>query len=255
MNQLPVSKLQALAIAAAKSGNWPSAVELNQQILAMAPQDISALNRLGMAYLQTGASKEAKQAFSQVLEIDKTNSIAKKQLERIKSNNTPPTPSFNKNYFIEEPGKTKIVELHRLSGKQVLDSLSVGVACALKLKNRYISVETTDGTYIGALPEDISFRLTKLIQSGNTYHCSVHSCTNNQCSVYLKELTRSEKNKDVHSFPTSKMAGGAGENDDRFLVDENFEDEDGLMDLDDDGVEELDSTREEPETPAADYED
>ena len=243
MNQLPVSKLQALAIAAAKSGDWSKAVEINQQILEATPQDIPALNRLGMALLHTKETKQAKEAFTTVLEIDKTNSIAKKQLERIKSNNTIPSPTFNKNYFIEEPGKTKIAELHRLSGKQVLDSLAVGMNCALKLKNRYISVETEDGTYVGALPEDLSFRLTKLIQSGNTYHCSVHSCSNNQCSVYLKELTRSDKNKEIHSFPTSKMAGGSSDSDDRFLLEDGFEDEDGLMDIDDDSVEELDSTR------------
>lgn len=254
MTQTPVSKLQALAIAAAKSGDWQKAVELNQEILTTAPQDVSALNRLGMALLQTGEPKQAKEAFSQVLAIDKTNSIAKKQLDRIKSNNTPPTPAFNKTYFIEEPGKTKIAELHRLSGKQVLDMLSVGMNCVLKLKNRYISVETENGTYIGALPEDISFRLTKLIQTGNTYHCSIHSCSNNQCSVYLKELIRSEKNKDIHSFPTSKMNGGQNDGDDRFLLDEEFEDSEGLIDIDDE-VEELDSTREEPETRTSDFSD
>lgn len=255
MNQTSISKLQTLAIAAAKKGNWSEAVELNQQILSVAPQDISALNRLGMAYLQTGDTAQAKQTFTTVVGIDKANSIAKKQLERIKSNHTAPTPTFNKNYFIEEPGKTKIAELHRLSGKQVLDNLAVGMLCTLKLKNRYISVETEDGTYIGALPEDISFRLNKLIQSGNTYHCSIHSCTNNQCSVYLKELTRSEKNKDIHSFPTSKMAGGQNDMDERFLIDENFDEDDAMMDVDDDSVEELDSTRGESRHNSNDYEE
>jgi hypothetical protein len=250
MTHTPISKLQALAIAAAKASDWQKAMTLNQEILSAQPQDIAALNRLGMSLLQTGEPKQAKEAFSKVLEIDKTNSIAKKQLERIKSNHLPPTPAFNKTYFIEEPGRTKIAELHRLSGKQVLDTLSVGMNCILKLKNRYISVETENGAHIGALPEDLSFRLAKLIQTGNTYHCSVHSCSNNQCSVYLKELTRSEQNKDVHSFPTAKMAGGQSDQDDRFLLDEDFEDEDGLLDLDDE-VEELDSTRgEEPEAPA-----
>ncbi len=254
MNQTPVSKLQAFAIAAAKAGDWAKAVEINRDIIASTPQDISALNRLGMALLQTAEPKEAKECFTKVLEIDKTNSIAKKQLDRIKSNNTPPTPTFNKNYFIEEPGKTKIAELHRLSGKQMLDTLAVGMSCALKLKNRYISVETEDGKYIGALPEDISFRLTKLIQTGNTYHCSIHSCSSNQCSVYMKELVRGEQNKDIHSFPTSKMSGAHNDVDDRFLI-EGFEDEDGIMDLDDDTVEELDSTRDEGERPPRDFEE
>lgn len=237
-----VSKLQTLAIAAAKASEWTKAVEYNQEILEQTPSDIPALNRLGLAQLQLQDIKAAKATFQSVLEIDKTNSIAHKQLERIKTNQINTTPSFTRNHFIEEPGKTKIVELHRLSGRQVLDTLSVGQSCTLKLKNRYISVETEDGRYIGALPEDISFRLTKLIQTGNTYHISLHSCSNNQCTVYLKELARSPKNIDIHSFPPSKTAGNAhSELDDRFLI-EDFEDEDGIIDADEEEVAELDST-------------
>lgn len=238
-----VSKLQTLAIAAAKSGDWQKAVELNQEILAQASSDISALNRLGMAHLQLNNTKEAKAAFTEALQIDKHNPIAQKQLERIKTQQSPASPAFTRNHFIEEPGKTKIVELHRLSGKHVLDCLSVSQSCALKLKNRYISVETEAGEYVGALPEDISFRLTKLIQTGNTYHCSIHSCSNNQCTVYLKELTRAPQNIDTHSFPPSKNNNNQLDLDDRILL-EDYEDEDGSVDGEDDEVEELDSQRE-----------
>lgn len=243
-----VSKLQTLAIAAAKSGDWQKAVELNQEILAQASSDVSALNRLGMAQLQLNNTDEAKQSFSAALQIDKHNPIAQKQLERIKTQQTPAAPAFTRNHFIEEPGKTKIVELHRLSGKHILDCLSVGQSCALKLKNRYISVETEDGGYVGALPEDISFRLTKLIQTGNTYHCSIHSCSNNQCTVYLKELTRAPQNMDVHSFPPSKTNNNQLDLDDRILL-EDYEDEDGSIDGEDDEVEELDSQREQRPAP------
>lgn len=243
MTPTSVSKLQVLAIAAAKAGNWEEAVTLNTDILNQEPQDVNALNRLGLAYLQTGDMKAAKQRFQEALAVDKNNPIARKQLEKIKSNISPASPSFNKTYFIEEPGKTKIVELHRLSGKQVLDQLAVGQSCALKLKNRYISVETEDGKYIGALPEDISFRLTKLIQTGNTYYCSVHSCSNNQATVYLKEISRSKQNTDIHSFPPNKANANPAELDERFLI-EDFDEEGALIDGEEDGVEELDSSHE-----------
>lgn len=210
------------AIAAAKRGDWTSAVTYNQQLLEIDPADTQALNRLGVAYLQLSDRAAAKQSFKNVLEIDKTNSIAKKNLIRLESNPKPTAPSFTNHYFIEEPGKTKTVELHRLAGKQALDQLSVGLPCELKLKNRFISIEN-NGQYIGALPEDLSFRLGKLINRGNEYSCVVRSCSNNSCTVYLKETLRSKKNHDIHSFPPAKHAQNSlSDVDDRFLIDEDI---------------------------------
>ena len=56
------------------------------------------------------------------------------------------------------------------------------------------------------MPEDLSFRLSKLIKNGNTYSCQVRSCSTKQCSVYIKEVSQSEKNKGAHSFPSRDIA-------------------------------------------------
>lgn len=215
-----LSKLKTQAIAAAKVANWDEAVEINLQILEQDEKNVNALNRLGIAYLQQGKKNKARDSFKQVLEIDKTNNIAKKQLERIKSKQNSVAPTFHREHFIEEPGKTKIVELHRLAGKEVLSAAAVGQVCQLNLKKRFISIETEDGVYIGALPEDISFRLSKLIQTGNKYSCRLHSCNYNQCTVYLKELQKSKRNADIHSFPPNKAAGSVADIDDRFLLED-----------------------------------
>lgn len=221
ITMITLSKLRVQAISAAKNSDWQTAVDANQQIIAEDPKDVNALNRLGLAYLQLGNTKEAKETFKKTLELDKTNNIAKKQLSRISGKQSAVVPAFTREYFIEEPGKTKIVELHRLAGKQVVDRLSSGENCKLVLKKRFISVETDDGTYIGALPEDLSFRLSKLISSGNTYTCRVYSTSNNQCSVFLKELTRSKRNQDVHSFPINKShLNSVSDMDDRFLLED-----------------------------------
>lgn len=218
---ITISKLRNQAINAAKVSNWQVAAEANEQILQQTPNDVSTLNRLGLAYLQLNEKKKAKECFQQALSLDKTNNIAKRQLERISSKQAAVAPAFHREYFIEEPGRTKIVELHRLAGKQIVDMLSVGQLCNLVLKKRYISIETEDGVYIGALPEDISFRLSKLISDGNTYSCRVHTVTAKTLTVYLKELSRSKKNQDVHSFPMSKnMASPSSDMDDRFLLED-----------------------------------
>lgn len=218
---ITLSKLRIQAIAAAKNSDWQAAIDSNQEILAEDPNDVNALNRLGLAYLQLGKAKDAKEVFKKTIELDKTNNIAKKQLDRISSKQSAVMPAFTREYFIEEPGKTKIVELHRLAGKQVVDKLSSGESCNLVLKKRFISVETENGTYIGALPEDLSFRLSKLISSGNTYSCRVHSTNNKQCSVFLKELTKSKRNQDIHSFPINKSSmNSTSDVDDRFLLED-----------------------------------
>ncbi len=222
MQQTPnLIQVKQLAIAAAKRSDWQSAVEFNLTLLQQNPNDVSALNRLGVSYLQLQDKNSAREAFNKVLEIEKLNPIAKRNLARLKGNGSA-NVSFSTQYFIEEPGKTKTVELHRLAGKTVLDSLSVGQQCELKLKNRYISVECV-GQYVGALPEDLSFRLTKLINWGNTYTCIIRSCSNNACSVFLKESHRSKKNQEIHSFPPGKLNHSSiADIDDRFLLDEDI---------------------------------
>ncbi len=198
------ASLRQQAIQHAKDGLWEEAIATNQSLIEMNPKDTGALNRLGVAYLQIGKNRLATQQFKQALEIDKNNKIARKQLDRIKNKQTI-SPAFISQHFIEEPGKTKTVELTRLAGRAVIDNLTVGNECALAIKNRYISVLVGD-TYIGALPEDLSFRLTKLIKSGNTYSCAVRSCCHNTCEVYIREEKRSKQNALTHSFPPSKIA-------------------------------------------------
>lgn len=203
MSQTTVHTLQQQAIQAAKKLDWSKAIELNQHILQLEPRNVSAFNRLGIAQLQAGTKKAAREAFKTVLEIDKHNIIAKKNLAKLKNNKAEPT-GFSA-HFIEEPGKTKITALHRVTGKDKLEQLSIGQMCSLIPKKRYISVEV-DGDYIGALAEDISFRLSKLIDQGNTYKCQVKSVdiSNCECWVFLKETFQSEQNIGVTSFPSSK---------------------------------------------------
>jgi tetratricopeptide (TPR) repeat protein len=212
--------LQQQAIDAAKRQDWAAAIEANLSIISTQPQDTGAHNRLGVAYLQLGKSSEAKKQFEAVLETDKSNSIARKHLMRLKNNQKIAPPSFSTIQFIEESGKSKILELHRLAGKQVLETLSVGKPCELKIKSRYISIEC-DGTYVGALPEDVSFRLSKLITQGNLYEGYVYSFSPSGVSVYLKETFRCKECEDQPSFPlTRNTMAPINDIDEELLLDE-----------------------------------
>ncbi len=203
---MKISVLSQEAINAARNQDWSLAIETNQAILEQDNGDVSAMNRLGLALMQTKKVDEAKKVFKKVIDIDKSNIIANKHLKKILNNQITTVQTFSDNYFIEEPGRTKIIELHRLASKHTLAKLSVGQACKLVIKSHYICVETETSTHIGSLPEDISFRLSKLITNGNEYTCVVHSCTDKTCKVLIKEVHTSEKNAHLQSFPVNKQA-------------------------------------------------
>jgi hypothetical protein len=193
------------AINAAKSQDWETAIKLNTEILERNPNDIGAHNRIGLAYMQLGKKTNAKKAFETVLDRDKSNIIAKKHLNNLKNKHST-NMSVSQVYFIEEPGKTKIAGLHRLTRKDFLKELRIGQKCQLISKGKHISIETEDGKYVGSLPDDLSFRLCSLIKRGNEYECLIHSVAENTCSVHLRENKTSPKNKHILSFPSGKIA-------------------------------------------------
>ena len=195
-----IQTLEQRAVTTAKKESWGEAITINQEILDKNPQNIGALSRIAMAYLRLGKTGKAKEHYEKVLELDKANTIALKQLANIKKKITN-FPQFSAQNFIQEPGIAKVISLHRLAGKNILEHLVVGQNLALKPKNRYISIETIEKTYIGSLPEDISMRLTALINTDNQYLCQVHSASYNHCDVFIKETFRSPKNQNRHSFP------------------------------------------------------
>lgn len=200
------SLLRAKAIQAVKDADWKNAVLINQEILEQSPKNLEAMNRLGLALLKLKKEKEAKKVFKNVLTIDRSNIIANKHLKKIKNKEKTPDIIFNNNAdFIEEPGKSKIISLHRLTSSSQLNKLKVGQQCFLQTKNRYISIVDDKKKHIGALPEDISFRLSKLIAGGNQYSCVIYKIDDKQCCVQLKEVLRSKKNSQLQSFPSKKI--------------------------------------------------
>ena len=200
------SLLRAKAIQAVKDSDWKNAVLTNQEILEHSPKNLEAMNRLGLAYLKLKKEKEAVKVFKNVLKLDRSNIIANKHLKKLKNKEKTPDVIFNHNAdFIEEPGKSKIISLHRLTSRSQLDKCKVGQECYLQIKSRYISIVDDKKKHVGALPEDISFRLSKLISDGNQYSCVVYRIDDKQCCVQLKETFRSAKNQQLQSFPSKKI--------------------------------------------------
>jgi Flp pilus assembly protein TadD len=73
------------AVQMARDSRWEEAVATNRELLTVLPHDPSALNRLGKALSELGQYSEAKRAYTEALEQDPSNNIARKNLERISS--------------------------------------------------------------------------------------------------------------------------------------------------------------------------
>lgn len=203
MDAQTIQSLQEQAIASASSANWSGAIRFNKQILENDPINISAMNRAAYCYLQLGKSTTAKRMYAKVLEMDPFNSIAKKHLQMIKAGNIQISSGAaeTKETFIEEPGKTKTVQLCRPADPEFLRSLRVAISCKLIVRNRRIIVHTADEKYIGCLPDDIAHSLRKLIELGHEYRTVVRSINKQEVEVFVREVSRGSQAKQFVSFP------------------------------------------------------
>ncbi len=202
--------LKDKAVQAALEGKWEDAAEFNLALINEGEKSLATLNRLGRAYIELGKIDEAKETYKQVLDLDKFNPIAKKNLKRIKakqktkgvSRGVKITPPINAN-FLEEPGKTKTSQLVRLADADVIASLSIGQSLNFESRRRSVCGKTEDGTYIGSLPDDLSLRLGKLLKGGNKYEVLIKSIVGHAVQIFIRETKRSLRLKDTPSFPST----------------------------------------------------
>jgi hypothetical protein len=212
--------LPALAVAAALSQNWKEAIRINTEILKGDKKNIEALSRLGYAYIKTGQLTAAKKTYEMVLTIDQYNHIAQKNLKKLTIIKKKDIESGSQEHvspmmFLEEPGKTKIVECIHVAPTQVLSTLSAGQLVHMNPKNHCVEIRSTQNTYLAALPDDMSFKLNKLISAGNTYQTVVKSVEKNTLKVLIRELSRGKKFANQPSFTSSTSyipfaRGGSG---------------------------------------------
>lgn len=178
------------AIQAALKGRWKKAEELNLQILATSPQDISALNRLSLAYVQLSKLKEAKRTLKLVLQLDPANPIALKRLKTLKKLKSKKEGAKKlESLFLEEKGKTKIFSLIKLASGEILGELSAGETLELVPKKNLIQVKK-GGVYIGTVPDLLAFHLLPLLRQGYRYEIYVWRVEPKNIKVFLRETFR-----------------------------------------------------------------
>ncbi len=225
--------LTTQAVTAALSNNWQEAIKLNLTLLKENPENVEALNRLARAYKENGEIKLAQKTYRKVLTLDRFNPIAQKNLKLLESSprlfrkpgdghqnlatHCPPE------MFLEEPGKTKVVNLINLAPGSILLPLCCGDQTSLTIKRRTVTVVDGNGTYLGALPDDLSTKLIRRLLSGNRYDVYVKTVSKNCLSVIIKETFRAPRFKNQPTFPCLGSDGSFYGKGDAFTEDEEQE--------------------------------
>lgn len=202
MSTIIPSKTQA--IQKALIGDWKNATLINKAILKENPNDIDALNRLAFASTILGKIKEAKSAYRKVLKLDSVNPIALRNIKRLSGYSLGKT---NKGgivsqvaSFLEEDGKTKVVELINVAQARVIARLRTGQPLTMSIKRLKVFILENGKQYIGMLPDDISKRLIGFIKGGGIYETYVKLVNERRVVVFIKEVEKSSRFKDQPSF-------------------------------------------------------
>lgn len=201
---MPSLKDQAIKLAL--ENNWEDAIAVNKEILEGSIHDIDTLKRLAYAYMQSGKYKEAKDTYSDIIALDRTNPIATKNLKKLmtlsQQNSVSSTNHSNHmdNVFIQEAGKTKTVDLSNVADKRTLMSLQNGDEILLTMKRSKIFALSNDKTYIGMLPDSVGVRLISFMKGGNEYQACVKGVDEKNITIFIKEIKRAKKFENQPSF-------------------------------------------------------
>ena len=223
------------AIALAMDNRWEEAVATNRAILELFQDDIEAQNRLGKACFESGAYDEARAAFARALQLSPNNAIAIKNLDRLNHlTGDAPLPKKGRKlapqHFLGESGRTGIAALEHLAVKEVLARIAAGDAVLMRIADRSLVVESSDGVYIGKFPTRLGTRLAKLIRGGNRYEAAITRLAPQEVSVIVREEYQHPDQRAITSFPTHKdplLAHAQAALQDMDLPEENEEAESG----------------------------
>jgi hypothetical protein len=201
------------AISLARNSKWEEAAEVNQRLLGVFPTDADALNRLGKAMTELGRIAEALDAYERALQSDPTNTIAQKNVARLrtmKEENAAPavTQKYDPALFIEEPGKTAVTTLATLAGPEELATLAAGDPLTLAISGSVIEFRDPRDQVVGVLEPKLTLRLLPLMSSGNEYAAAITAIDDHQVRVIIRETYQHPNNSNKVAFPTA--SGGEG---------------------------------------------
>jgi len=199
------------AVKLAMQNQWQEAVDVNRQMIELAPEEVEAWNRLGKAFSELGRYGDSRDAYNETLRRDPNNMIAQKQLRRLsllvnESQSAPVAGEERKKLdprlLIEETGKTGIFELDSPAAPATLARMAAGDEVFLRIAGKALNVENDRGEVLGLVPTRAALRLIELMNGGNKYLAGVTSVTDRRIRVLIRETFQAPALQGRVSFPS-----------------------------------------------------
>jgi tetratricopeptide (TPR) repeat protein len=208
-----VRQLTQQAIQSALESRWDDAVQFNRELLKIVQPNPETLNRLGKALSELGRYGEAKKSYSEALQLNPDNTIARKNLERlallsedVAVADGASSEKIDPRLFIEEIGKTGVTSLVNLAPPTILAKVNAGDQVRLQVEGHALLVRNGRGETIGQVEPVLANRLIKFIEGGNQYAAAVTDLSDREVRIIIRETFQHPSQLGKVSFP----ALGAG---------------------------------------------
>ena len=195
------------AVKLAVNSRWGDAANLNRDYIKTFGEDAESLNRLGKALSEVGQITEARASYARAIEIDPTNSIARRNLDRLAgmkdTSAAASSPSqVDTRLFVEETGTATVAKLQATdgAGKAGLDA---GDLVELQVQGNAVNVLSSSGDYVGMVEPRVGLRLSKMMASGNVYAAAMVT-TAGEMKVMIRETFQHPSMIGKVSFPQSR---------------------------------------------------
>jgi hypothetical protein len=223
---------EADAVQLANESRWEEAVEANRNLIETVPASPDAYNRLGRALMELGRFEEAREAYAKALEVAPSNTIARKNLERLAILIAPPKTAkaaktekpakgakvakkaegqapaarqaVSPDHFVKEVGKSAVVTLYRVAPREVLARMTAGDKLTLRVKGQHLQVENSGGEVLGWVEPRYEARLIKFIKGGNQYSAAMVSPNGEGTRVIINETRQDPSLFGKLSFPVPR---------------------------------------------------
>jgi len=192
------------AVRLAIGGRWDEAVDINRNLLTLLGEEAATYNRLGKSLMEMGRVTDARAAYARSLELDPTNTIARRNLDKLATMHdvSGSAPSvIDTRIFLEESGKSVTAVLQAVEPDAVA-ALDAGDVVDLKVEGNAVNVHTRSGQYIGMVEPRVGLRLAKLINWGNRYSAALITSTGD-ARVMIRETYQDPSQAGRVSFPRS----------------------------------------------------
>ena len=197
------------AVKLAVNSRWAEAANVNREYLRLFGDEAEAQNRLGKALSELGQISEARAAYGKAIDIDPTNAIARRNLDRLAGMKdtaaAAAAPSqLDTRLFVEETGTAAVARLQATDAERTA-LLDAGDLVELEVQGNAVNVRTVRGEYVGMLEPRIGLRLSRMMAAGNQYTAAMVT-TAGDLKVMLRETFQHPSMIGKVSFPQGRTS-------------------------------------------------